>query len=161
MVTDQTKNLLVLGSQMLDPVADLHTGRPQDDERRRHLPQPAHPRPPSRPGAPLTGGGEGDSSSTDSSAVIRPTSGTYDAAGLPAVSVGCAEVPWVSVVTLIQSVGYGAVLRKRDSSVRAGRAPGSKNCVARAGGTAVPCMRTSWQVKQNAASNSARSRESS
>src|SRR4051812_8800722 len=55
MVTDQTKCLLVLGSQMLEPVADRRTGRPQGDERRRHLSQPAHPPPPSPPGAPLTG----------------------------------------------------------------------------------------------------------
>lgn len=60
-----------------------------------------------------------------------------------------------------QAAGYRVASRKRARRVWDGRASASKNCVASAGGTAVPCMRTSWHLKQNAASNSARSRVSS
>ena len=50
--------------------------------------------------SPTSWRGRGKTSSTDSSArmgppaAIRPTSGTYDAAGLPVVSVGCTEAAW-------------------------------------------------------------------
>ncbi len=50
--------------------------------------------------SPTSWRGRGKTSSTDSSArigppaAIRPTNGTYDAAGLPAVSVGCTDEDW-------------------------------------------------------------------